>query len=133
MKLNHHPMVNCRLYDVDSGSVMIDGHDVRSLDPQWLRQHISVVSQEPLLFSGTIAENIAYGRPGATVAEIGTCSIGGCPRPRAGCISVLSYQRGVESACQSLRLLLRVQTQSRLLIKPMRTILLSDSRTVMGH
>jgi ATP-binding cassette subfamily B protein len=59
-----------RLYDVSSGSVSIDGHDLRGLDPQWLRQHISVVSQEPLLFSGTIAENIAYGRPAASAEEI---------------------------------------------------------------
>ena len=48
----------------------IDGHDVRTLDPHWLRSNIGVVSQDPVLFSGTIAENIAYGVTGATMQQI---------------------------------------------------------------
>ncbi|XP_073729740.1 uncharacterized protein abcb10 [Misgurnus anguillicaudatus] len=50
-----------RLYDPDSGIVTVDGHDIRDLSPYWLRSHIGTVSQEPVLFSCSIAENIAYG------------------------------------------------------------------------
>eukprot|EP00117_Sycon_ciliatum_P005125 scpid61972/ scgid9202/ Multidrug resistance protein 1A; ATP-binding cassette sub-family B member 1A; MDR1A; Multidrug resistance protein 3; P-glycoprotein 3 len=50
-----------RFYDVEDGSVSLDGTDVRDLNVQWLRSHIGVVGQEPILFATTIAENIAYG------------------------------------------------------------------------
>ncbi|XP_028623606.1 ATP-binding cassette sub-family B member 10, mitochondrial isoform X2 [Grammomys surdaster] len=50
-----------RLYDPDSGTVSLDGHDVRQLNPIWLRSKIGTVSQEPVLFSCSVAENIAYG------------------------------------------------------------------------
>ncbi|XP_062385721.1 ATP-binding cassette sub-family B member 10, mitochondrial-like [Sardina pilchardus] len=50
-----------RLYDPESGMITIDGRDVRELNPSWLRSHIGTVSQEPVLFSTSIAENIAYG------------------------------------------------------------------------
>jgi ATP-binding cassette subfamily B protein len=59
-----------RLYDPDEGRVLFDGKDVRALDPRWLRGHIGTVAQEPILFSTTIAENIRYGRPDATDAEV---------------------------------------------------------------
>jgi len=59
-----------RLYDPNSGHVLLDGHDFRELDPVWLRQRVGIVAQEPLLFSGSIAENIGYGRKGATPKEI---------------------------------------------------------------
>ena len=59
-----------RLYDPESGRVMIDGNDVRDLTLDSVRSQFSVVLQEPLLFSGTIADNIAYGRPGCSQAEI---------------------------------------------------------------
>ena len=59
-----------RLYDPDQGLVLLDGRDLRELDPQWLRRQIGTVAQEPILFSTTIAENIRYGRPEATRAEI---------------------------------------------------------------
>jgi ATP-binding cassette, subfamily B, bacterial len=59
-----------RLYDVSAGSVRIDGADVRELDPTALRRAIAVVSDDPFLFSATVAENIAYVRPDATLAEI---------------------------------------------------------------
>jgi ATP-binding cassette subfamily B protein len=59
-----------RLYDPQGGRVTWDGHDVRTLDPRWLRQQIGVVAQEPILFSTTIIENIRYGRPEATDAEV---------------------------------------------------------------
>ncbi|XP_041981703.1 ATP-binding cassette sub-family B member 10, mitochondrial [Aricia agestis] len=50
-----------RLYDPTSGRVMLDGMDIKSLDPVWLRSHIGYVSQEPVLFSGSIKDNILYG------------------------------------------------------------------------
>lgn len=59
-----------RLYDVTDGAVRIDGYDVRDLDLTALRSQIGIVLQEPLLFHGSIAENIAYGRPGASRREI---------------------------------------------------------------
>ncbi|TVR02111.1 MAG: ATP-binding cassette domain-containing protein [Deltaproteobacteria bacterium] len=60
----------CRLHDVTGGSIEVDGHDVRELDARWLRENIGVVAQEPLLFSGSIEENIRFGREGATAAEV---------------------------------------------------------------
>ncbi|MFA7680964.1 MAG: ATP-binding cassette domain-containing protein, partial [Pigmentiphaga sp.] len=60
----------CRFYDVSEGRVLIDGVDVRAVPVASFRQHIGLVLQEPFLFFGTIAENIAYGRPEATRAEI---------------------------------------------------------------
>ena len=59
-----------RFYDVTGGSILIDGQDVRSVMLHSLRSAIGVVQQDVYLFSGTVAENIAYGRPGATRAEI---------------------------------------------------------------
>ncbi|XP_043781609.1 ATP-binding cassette sub-family B member 10, mitochondrial isoform X2 [Cervus elaphus] len=50
-----------RLYDPGSGTISLDGHDIRQLNPVWLRSKIGTVSQEPILFSCSIAENIAYG------------------------------------------------------------------------
>jgi len=59
-----------RFYDTTSGAVLIDGHDVRKVTLSSLRSQIGVVLQDALLFSGSIRENIAYGRPDATMAEI---------------------------------------------------------------
>ena len=59
-----------RFYDVTSGSITIDGQDVRSVTQQSLRQAIGLVQQDVYLFDGTIGENIAYGRTGATQEEI---------------------------------------------------------------
>lgn len=50
-----------RLYDPQTGSIHLDGTDIKDLNPKWLRQNIGAVSQEPVLFSGTIRENILYG------------------------------------------------------------------------
>jgi ATP-binding cassette subfamily B protein len=60
----------CRFYDVAAGSISVDGNDIRSFPVEEYRGNIGIVLQEPFLFYGTIAENIAYGRPGATPAEI---------------------------------------------------------------
>ncbi|MCW5936499.1 MAG: ABC transporter ATP-binding protein [Fimbriimonadaceae bacterium] len=59
-----------RFYEPDVGSIKIDGVDYRDLDLSDYRQQIGIVLQEPFLFNGTIAENIAYGKPGATFEEI---------------------------------------------------------------
>ena len=53
-----------------SFKVSVDGHDVRSLNLKWLREQIGVVSQEPVLFATTIAENIRYGKDGVTQDDI---------------------------------------------------------------
>ena len=65
-------MVNliCRFYDVSDGAIRIDGTDIRDLRVSDYRQHIGLVLQEPFLFFGTIADNIAYGKPQATRSEI---------------------------------------------------------------
>lgn len=59
-----------RFYDVSEGRVLIDGHDVRDVTLESLRSHIGMVLQETTLFSGTIRENIAFGRPDAPLDEI---------------------------------------------------------------
>jgi len=63
-----------RLYDVDSGEITIDGVNVRNIALKDLRANIGVVSQETYLFMGTIAEDIAYAKPGATMEEIITAA-----------------------------------------------------------
>ncbi|MDX1964022.1 MAG: ABC transporter ATP-binding protein [Pirellulales bacterium] len=64
----------CRFYDVSEGAILIDGHDVRSFPVAEYRHNIGIVLQDPFLFYGTIAENIAYGKPNATRAEIITAA-----------------------------------------------------------
>jgi ATP-binding cassette subfamily B protein len=59
-----------RFYDVTAGRVLVDGHDVRYVTLESLRSHIGVVLQDTLLFSATIRENIAYGRPDASEEEV---------------------------------------------------------------
>ena len=60
----------CRFYDLAEGAIRLDGVDIRSLPVAEYRRHIGLVLQEPFLFFGTVAENIAYGKPGASRAEI---------------------------------------------------------------
>ncbi|KAM4697414.1 bile salt export pump-like [Rhinophrynus dorsalis] len=59
-----------RFYDPTEGKVTLDGHDIRTLNIQWLRSLIGIVEQEPVLFSTTIAENISYGRDGVSMDDI---------------------------------------------------------------
>jgi ABC-type multidrug transport system fused ATPase/permease subunit len=59
-----------RLYDVDAGAVLVDGVDVRSVDPASLRREVAVVSDDAFLFTASLAENIAYARADATEEEI---------------------------------------------------------------
>ncbi|NXF07810.1 ABCBB protein, partial [Smithornis capensis] len=63
-----------RFYDPTDGMITLDGHDIRSLNIQWLRSQIGVVEQEPVLFATTIAENIRYGRDEATMEDIITAA-----------------------------------------------------------
>jgi ATP-binding cassette subfamily B protein len=60
----------CRFYDVAAGAILADGTDVRSFPVEEYRRNIGIVLQDPFLFYGTIAENIAYGRPGASWDEV---------------------------------------------------------------
>lgn len=60
----------CRFYEPDAGTIRIDGKDYRNIDLQDMRRQVGIVLQEPFLFNGTIAENIAYGKPGASLDEI---------------------------------------------------------------
>jgi ATP-binding cassette, subfamily B, bacterial len=60
----------CRFYDVSEGAILVDGVDIRSYAVADFRKNIGLVLQEPYLFFGTIAENIAYGKPEATRSEI---------------------------------------------------------------
>lgn len=59
-----------RFYDPVRGAVYVDGHDIKDINVSHLRSFIGIVNQEPILFSTTIAENIAYGREGVTQREI---------------------------------------------------------------
>ena len=59
-----------RFYDVTSGAIRIDGHDVRQVTQQSLRRQIGVVQQDVFLFAGSVADNIRYGRPDATDEEV---------------------------------------------------------------
>jgi len=59
-----------RFYDVTAGALCIDGQDVRGLTLSSLRAHIGIVPQDPILFSGSVQENLLYGKPDATPAEV---------------------------------------------------------------
>src|SRR5439155_24215344 len=59
-----------RFYDVSRGAVRVDGHDVQRVTRATLRKQLAIVLHEPFLFGGTVADNIAYGRPGASPAQI---------------------------------------------------------------
>ena len=59
-----------RFYDPDEGQVLLDGRDIKSLNVAWLRSHIGIVSQEPVLFAGSIEDNIRFTKPDATNEEV---------------------------------------------------------------
>jgi ATP-binding cassette subfamily B protein len=63
-----------RFYDPSAGAVRLEGVDIATLDPKALRQAIALVPQEPFIFAASVADNIAYGRPGASRAEIETAA-----------------------------------------------------------
>jgi ATP-binding cassette subfamily B protein len=60
----------CRFYEPDAGTLKIDGVDYTEMSLQAMRRQIGIVLQEPFLFNGTVADNIAYGKPGASLEEI---------------------------------------------------------------
>ncbi|CAF1688019.1 unnamed protein product, partial [Adineta ricciae] len=59
-----------RFYDPNGGQVLLDKNDIRHLNLSWLRSNMAVVSQEPILFNDTVAENIRFGHATATIEEI---------------------------------------------------------------
>ncbi|KAI7899749.1 ABC transporter type 1, transmembrane domain-containing protein [Cokeromyces recurvatus] len=59
-----------RFYEPTEGDILLDGHDLKTLDPSWLRHHIGFINQEPVLFATSILENIRYGCPDATLDEV---------------------------------------------------------------
>src|SRR5262245_61685249 len=69
-----------RFYDPDEGKVTVDGHDVRTLDASWLRAQVGVVLQDPVLFSGTIADNIRYGLDSSGDSEVAAAAELACAR-----------------------------------------------------
>lgn len=68
----------CRFYEADAGRLLVDGIDIKELSLTDLRQFIGVVPQDPFLFNGTIAENIAYGKPGASPEAIMAAARAAC-------------------------------------------------------
>lgn len=64
-----------RFYDPESGAVLLDGMDIKTIQLKWLRQQIGLVSQEPVLFSTSVRENIAYGKEDATIEEIENAAV----------------------------------------------------------
>lgn len=80
-----------RFYNPVSGRILINGKDITQMNAKALRRKIGVVSQEPVLFSGTIAENIAYGVPGATKAEIVAAA------RQANCQFISDFPSGLET------------------------------------
>lgn len=60
----------CRFYEVTDGQILIDGTDIRDFDLKWLRKQVGMVLQEPYLFHGTITDNIRYGDPNASQADV---------------------------------------------------------------
>jgi ATP-binding cassette subfamily B protein len=120
-----------RFYDVDEGAVLIDGVDVRDVTLESLRSQIGVVMQEPLLFSGSIRENIAYGRPDATDAEVGyvaeTAQIAGFVRGLPDGFDTLVGERGVRlSGGQRQRI-----TIARALLVDPRILIMDDSMSAV--
>jgi ABC-type multidrug transport system fused ATPase/permease subunit len=59
-----------RFYDPDNGRVLLDGQDIKTLNVAWLRSHIGIVSQEPVLFTGSIEDNIRFGKADATDEQV---------------------------------------------------------------
>lgn len=67
-----------RFYDPSCGTVLVDGHDLKTVTMRSLRSHLGVVLQDPFLFAGTVADNIRYGREGATDAEVRAAAVTAC-------------------------------------------------------
>jgi ATP-binding cassette subfamily B protein len=98
-----------RFYDPTSGSVTIDGHDLREVDIDSLRVQLGVVPQEPFLFHGTIRDNIAFARPDATIEEINEAirrvGLNEVVEQLADGIDTLVHERGVSLSAGERQLL----------------------------
>jgi ATP-binding cassette subfamily B protein len=70
-----------RFYDPDAGRILVDGHDLRDLTMASLRSQVGIVLDEPFLFSVSIRDNIAYGRPGASGEEVTAAARAAAGRP----------------------------------------------------
>ncbi len=81
-----------RFYSPTTGAIKIDGTDISKMNVKQLRRKIGVVSQEPILFSGSIADNIAYGKPKATRAEIITAA------RKANCMFIEDFPDGLDTS-----------------------------------
>lgn len=81
-----------RFYSPSEGRILIDGKDITTMNIKSLRRRVGIVSQEPILFSGTIAENIAYGKPNATRAEILRAA------RKANCSFISDFPEGLDTA-----------------------------------
>ena len=68
----------CRFYEADGGRLEVDGQDITQVELTGLRQHIGIVPQEPFLFAGSVAENIAYGKQDASVEEVMAAARAAC-------------------------------------------------------
>ncbi|KAL2895423.1 ABC transporter B family member 13 [Bienertia sinuspersici] len=84
-----------RFYDPSSGNILLDGHDVRNLQLKWLRKQMGLVSQEPVLFAATIAENILYGKEDAVYSKLSKL-----PKLQMHILSFSHYQMVGESGTQ---------------------------------
>jgi len=98
-----------RFYDPTSGSVTIDGHDLREVDIDSLRVQLGVVPQEPFLFHGTIRDNVAFARPDATIEEINEAirrvGLNEVVEQLADGIDTLVHERGVSLSAGERQLL----------------------------
>ena len=86
-----------RFYDPQSGVVTLDGVDLKTLNVKWLRSQLGLVSQEPVLFQGTVGENIRYGRAGATQEEVAPIKQGFVCSPKR----LAALRRSLEMSLQS--------------------------------
>ena len=77
----------CRFYDIDQGKISIDGYDIKTVTQESLMKQVGIVPQNPYLFSGTIADNIRYGNPGASDEEVIKAA------KTAGAHTFISHQR----------------------------------------
>lgn len=119
-----------RFYDPQAGEVLLDGVNITTLQLKWLRKHIGVVSQEPVLFNTTIGENIKYGRQDATHEEVRAAAL----QANAGFVEILPEgfntqvgQAGIQlSGGQKQRIAI-----ARALIKMPRVLLLDEATSAL--
>ena len=119
----------CKLYEIENGRILIDGEDLRNKDQEWVQQNIAYVTQDPILFMGTIYENIIYGNQGfdVTMENAMKCAkIANAhefiEKLEKGYMTLLSEKGGNLSGGQRQRLIL-----ARVLMKNPRIIILDEA------